>query len=104
MKMEKILKYMIFLHFMQRAVLPYIYLMKILMIGDAIYPRDGTYYNLSIINNQIEFLNQIDINYILISHKKQFVYRKDVIINFLLNLKKSFLKGENVKEVLYGKY
>lgn len=77
---------------------------KILMIGDAIYPRDGTYYNLSIINNQIEFLNQIDINYILISHKKQFVYKKDVIINFLLNLKKSFLKGENVKEVLYGKY
>ena len=69
------------------------------MIGDGIYPKDERYYNLSIINNQIKFLNDLNIDNILISHKKQFIYKKDIVLNFLFNLKKSFVKGENIKEV-----
>lgn len=72
---------------------------KLLMIGDGIYPKDERYYNLSIINNQIKFLNDLNIDNILISHKKQFIYKKDIVLNFLFNLKKSFVKGENIKEV-----
>lgn len=72
---------------------------KMLLVGDGIYPKNGRLYNLSIINNQINFINDLDIKYILISHKKQLIYNKNVILNFLLNLKKSFLKNENIKEV-----
>ena len=48
---------------------------------------------------QTDIINDLDIKYILISHKKQLIYNKNVILNFLLNLKKSFLKNENIKEV-----
>ena len=72
---------------------------KILFIGDAIYPKGNNLYNLSIINNQIEFINNLDIEYIAVSHKKQFIFKKNVILNFLKFIKMSFKKDENIKEI-----
>ena len=62
---------------------------RYLFVGDALYPKtkaSDKMYNVSILNEQINLLKSLDISYIMLSHRKPFAMKKEVVIMWLLDI------------------
>ena len=62
-----------------------------LLVGDAIYSKDENgheSYNVSLLYNLINDLEKINTKYIIISHKKNVIYKKNNILEYLKNIYK----------------
>ena len=62
---------------------------RYLFVGDALYPKtkgSDKMYNVSILNEQIKLLKNLEITHIMLSHRKPFAMKKEVVIMWLLDI------------------
>lgn len=60
-----------------------------LFVGDALYPKtkgSDKMYNVSILNEQIKLLKNLEITHIMLSHRKPFAMKKEAVIMWLLDI------------------